>query len=167
MRMFLSAIVLVAAAAVSSAAGAQTYLSQNAGVVKIGDLDAVALYAGIGHQWASWLSVEARAGTSVGFTDGSGPSRATARIDYALSGMARIHVPLGSVSPYLLVGGTAAKISSKVGGQKGHEQDFAPTYGGGVRYAWGSVSAFAEWTRLLDADDYEVDAITIGIAYSL
>lgn len=73
-------------------------------------------------------------------------------------------IPLvAGISAYGLVGYTNIEMKSSVAGfsATGSEDDFS--YGAGLDFALGkTVSLNLEWAKLISADNYEVEAVTLG-----
>lgn len=146
---------------------AQPYLIVGAGKAEIDHFEPTTFYAGGGYEFSPYLSTELRIGAAGEDTIHTGAGWISAEIDYHASALARVSLPLGSLHPYVIGGITAAKLTVETASGKDSSSDTGAAYGGGLRYDWGQASVYAEWLRLIDTSDYEVDAITIGINFPL
>lgn len=136
------------------------------------DLEPTALTARLGANLSPNFGLELRVGT--GLSDDSitvGPEKLTLELDNAISAYARVMAPMGErFTAYAMVGLTRSKITAKFRDATGSfsmsdsETDLSYGVGGELLL---NVNTFVsvEYARLLDGDDYELDALSIGIGF--
>lgn len=122
----------------------------------------------LGYQPSSYLAVEGRVGTGVGDDTVAGVVKTELEHYYGIYILPQF--PVGDVvSVYGLLGWTEAEASVSAFGAKETDSESDLSYGVGVRFLnkrdQRGVGFFAEYARLLDKRDFELDALTVGLTW--
>lgn len=87
-------------------------------------------------------------------------------IDNFYGAYVRAMLPTGSVTPYLLLGYTHGKLTASALGTSASESDSDASYGVGVDlFATKTTAINVEYAKLFEGDGYEVDGISLGVAF--
>lgn len=136
------------------------------------DLEPTALTARLGANLSPNFGLELRVGTGLGDDSVSaGSEKLTLELDNAISAYARVMAPMGErFTAYAMVGLTRSKLTAKFRDAMGSfsmsdsETDLSYGVGGELLL---NVNTFVsvEYARLLDGDDYDLDALSIGVGF--
>lgn len=79
-------------------------------------------------------------------------------------------LPIGTVTPYGLIGWTKGKLTATVAGGgisvSGSDSDSGVSYGLGVDFPVGKTTAInLEYAQLLKGDGYKINGISVGLAF--
>ena len=109
------------------------------------------------------LAVEARLATGLSDDTVSGID---VEIDNFYGAYVRGMLPVGTVTPYGLIGWTKGKATASLGSFSVSESESDISYAVGVDVWLTKQTALnAEFGRLLKGDGYEIDALSVGVAF--
>lgn len=132
------------------------------------DLEPTALAVRLGANLSPNVGLELRVGT--GLSDDSitvGGIKATLDIDNYISAYGRLMAPLGErFNAYAMAGLTRSKLTLEALGYKVSDSETGFSYGVGGELLL-NVNTFVsvEYARLLNGDDYDLDALSIGLGF--
>ena len=136
------------------------------------DIEPTALAVKAGAQLSDFLAVEARVGFGAGDDSISlGGDKLTLEVDNYISAYIKPTLPVGErFAVYALAGVTRSKLEMKasIGGMSGSDTDSQTdlSYGVGADLNLSTNSFVSvEYARLLNGDDYDLDALSIGLGF--
>jgi len=87
-------------------------------------------------------------------------------IDNFYGAYVRAMLPTGSVTPYLLLGYTHGKVTASTFAASASESDSDASYGVGVDlFATKTTAINIEYAKLFEGEGYEVDGVSLGVAF--
>lgn len=136
------------------------------------DVEPTAIAIKAGAQLSDYLAVEARVGFGAGDDSASeGPLKLTIEVDNYISAYVKPTLPLGErFSVYALAGVTRSKLKAEITSVLPAESDTDSqtdlSYGVGADLNLSTNSFVSvEYARLLNGDDYDLDALSVGLGF--
>ncbi|WP_144401600.1 porin family protein [Isoalcanivorax pacificus] len=136
------------------------------------DVEPTAIAIKAGAQLSDYLAVEARVGFGAGDDSASeGPAKLTIEVDNYISAYIKPTMPLGErFSVYALAGVTRSKIKGEITGvvpatsDTDSQTDLSYGVGADLNLSTNSFVS-VEYARLLNGDDYDLDALSVGLGF--